>query len=283
MLNDHCHRVSTQLQSMNIIIINWVVLVFKDNSANLILLLPYKMSTDFPPQLMYVAYRGTSLFSADVTLVLYQPRFHNLFHLVICFKCMVTMQPTRYKRYSPQRRIVQRLMWVDAGLSLGRPGLNLRPTHVGFVVDKVSEYFRPSHISIIHPNVPLLVTLLQQTPYYLPNDNIVQHVKNKISTVKNLHCAFSDGRNVFMPSHFFYYACSITFSNTTCLLSCLQLEYRVYQYNYCYILRWFGFLIVAIKFVKRKCVYKFNKRVIVFPYKLSFIHWPFICFFYSRN
>ena len=35
-------------------------------------------------------------------------------------------------------------------------------------------------------------------------------------------------------------------------------------YNYCYILRWFGFVSVAINFVKRKCVYKVNKKLIVF-------------------
>jgi len=32
-------------------------------------------------------------------------------------------------------------------------------------------------------------------------------------------------------------------------------------YNYCYILRWFGFFNVASNFVKRKCVYKFNKKI----------------------
>ena len=37
-------------------------------------------------------------------------------------------------------------------------------------------------------------------------------------------------------------------------------------YNYCYILRWFGFFNVASNFVKRKRVYKFNKKLIVFPY-----------------
>ena len=37
-------------------------------------------------------------------------------------------------------------------------------------------------------------------------------------------------------------------------------------YNYCYILRWVGFFNVASNFVKRKCVYKFNKKLIVFPY-----------------
>ena len=142
------------------------------------------------------------LFPVDVTLVLYQPRFHNLFHLVICFKCIVTIHRTPHKRYSPQRRILQRLNWVDASLSLCRPGLNLRPTHLGFIVDNVSEYFRLSHSSIILPSATLSVTLLQQTPYYLSNDNNVkQHIKNKISTMIILHCAFLEGRNVFMPSH----------------------------------------------------------------------------------
>ena len=37
-------------------------------------------------------------------------------------------------------------------------------------------------------------------------------------------------------------------------------------YNYYYILRWFGFFNVASNFVKRKCVYKFNKKLIIFPY-----------------
>ena len=32
-------------------------------------------------------------------------------------------------------------------------------------------------------------------------------------------------------------------------------------YNYSYILRWFGFFSVASNFVKRKCVYKFNKKI----------------------
>ena len=32
-------------------------------------------------------------------------------------------------------------------------------------------------------------------------------------------------------------------------------------YNYCYILRRFGFFNVASNFVKRKCVYKFNKKL----------------------
>ena len=40
----------------------------------------------------------------------------------------------------------------------------------------------------------------------------------------------------------------------------------VNNYNYCFILRWFGFFNVATNFVKRKCVYKFNKVLIVFPY-----------------
>ena len=40
----------------------------------------------------------------------------------------------------------------------------------------------------------------------------------------------------------------------------------VNTYNYCFILRCFGFFNVASNFVKRKCVYKFNKVLIVFPY-----------------
>ena len=40
----------------------------------------------------------------------------------------------------------------------------------------------------------------------------------------------------------------------------------VNTYNYCFILRCFGFFNVASNFVKRKCVYKFNKILIVFPY-----------------
>ena len=38
----------------------------------------------------------------------------------------------------------------------------------------------------------------------------------------------------------------------------------VNTYNYCFILRCFGFFNVTINFVKRKCVYKFNKVLIVF-------------------
>jgi hypothetical protein len=71
---------------------------------------------------------------------------------------------------------------------------------------------------------------------------------------------------VFMYVCIFYFAWSITCSNTTCILSYLQLLYKfINTYNYCYILRWFGFA-VAIKFVKRKCVYKSNKRMIVFSH-----------------
>jgi len=42
----------------------------------------------------------------------------------------------------------------------------------------------------------------------------------------------------------------------------------VNTYNYCFILRCFRFFNVASNFVKRKCVYKFNKVLIVFPYYL---------------
>ena len=46
-------------------------------------------------------------------------------------------------------------------------------------------------------------------------------------------------------------------------------------YNYCtkfvnnytyFIVRWSGFFSVASNFIKTKCVYKFNKMLIVFPY-----------------
>jgi hypothetical protein len=37
-------------------------------------------------------------------------------------------------------------------------------------------------------------------------------------------------------------------------------------YNYCYILRWFGYINVISKFVKRNCVGKVNEWLIMFPY-----------------
>ena len=38
------------------------------------------------------------------------------------------------------------------------------------------------------------------------------------------------------------------------------------SYNYCYILHWFVYINVVSKFVKRDCVGKFNKWLIMFPY-----------------
>jgi hypothetical protein len=52
---------------------------------------------------------------------------------------------------------------------------------------------------------------------------------------------------VILHAFFHIYNCCTKFINT---------------YNNCYILSWSRFFAVAIKFVKRNCVYKFNKRVI---------------------
>ena len=75
---------------------------------------------------------------------------------------------------------------------------------------------------------------------------------------------------------YFFIACSITDSNTTCIISYLQLLYNAYtilcytilinSYIYCYILCWSGYVNVLSKFVKRNFVGKFNKWLIIFPY-----------------
>ena len=54
-------------------------------------------------------------------------------------------------------------------------------------------------------------------------------------------------------------------------------------YNYCYILRWFGFFNVARNLVKRKCVYKFNKKIDSVSLLIVFYLLAIYFFFYSLN
>ena len=75
-------------------------------------------------------------------------------------------------------------------------------------------------------------------------------------------------------SYFIYLFIYFCILHVPLLVVILHAFFQIYNYctmfintyNYCYILRWFGFFSVAINFVKRKCVYKVNKKLIVFSY-----------------